>query len=213
MKKTVSISPASLPPPLKQRFEAMLPVIAGRSIVQWELCDTADADVVVHEHGDRLSLRITHERVFAGNADTLPIERDFRVATLMQTLDLAAVRVLNRRDSAVRTAQTSIADQGASLYQLKYWDVPDHRTPMKVLRTLAAMTRRPVSREWMTTVGGLSPPEADSLLAGLELRGALRSSSARRVPQAAPGAPAGFVSRLRHWLRAGRATAEAVAPR
>jgi hypothetical protein len=191
----------------------MLPVVAGRSIVHWELCDTADADVVFHEHGDRLSLRVTHERGLVADADILPIERDFRVATLMQTLDLAAVRVLNRRDSAVRTAQVSIADQDASLYQLKYWDVPGPRTPMKVLRTLAAMTRRPVSREWMTTVGGLSPPEADSLLAGLELRGALRSSSARGLSQAAPGAPSGFVSRLRHWLRGGRATASAVAPR
>ncbi|VTU19832.1 hypothetical protein [Variovorax sp. RA8] len=213
MKKTVSISPASLSQLLKERFEAMLPVVAGRSIVQWELCDTADADVVVQEHGDRLSLCITHERGLLADAGTLPIERDFRVATLMQTLDLAAVRVLNRRDSAVRTAQGSIADQGAPLYQLKYWDVPGHRTPMKVLRTLAAMTRRPVSREWMTTVGGLSPPEADSLLAGLELRGALRSSSAQRVPQAAPRAQAGFVSRLKHWLRGGRATVPTAAPR
>ncbi len=213
MKKTVSISPASLPQLLKQRFDAMLPVIAGRSIVQWELCDTADADVIVQEHGDRLNLRITHERGRLADADTLPIERDFRVATLMQTLDLAAVRVLNRRDSAVRTAQVSVADQGASLYQLKYWDVPGHRTSMKVLRTLAAMTRRPVSREWMTTVGGLSPPEADSLLAGLELRGALRSSSPQCVSQASPRAQPGFVSRLRHWLRGGRAAADGAVPR
>lgn len=213
MKKTISISPASLPQLLKERFEAMLPVAAGRSIVQWELCDTAHADVVLQEQGDRLSLRITQERGLLANADTLPIERDFRVATLMQTLDLAAVRVLNLRDSAVRTTQVSVADQGECLYQLKYWDVPGHRTPMKVLRTLAAMTRRPVSREWMTTVGGLSPPEADSLLAGLELRGALRSSSPQHVPRAAPGAQAGFVSRLKHWLRGGRFAAGAVVPR
>ncbi|MDR6857384.1 hypothetical protein [Variovorax guangxiensis] len=213
MKKTVSISPASLPHLLKERFEAMLPVVARRSIVQWELCDTADADVVLQEEGDRLSLRITHEGGLLADVDALAIERGFRVATLMQALDLAAVRVLNRRDSAVRTAQVSVADQGACLYQLKYWDVPVHRTSMKILRTLAAMTRRPVSREWMTTVGGLSPPEADSLLAGLELRGALRSSGPQRALQASPRAQADFVSRLRHWLRGGRATAGAAVPR
>lgn len=207
MKNTVSISSASLPQQLKERFEAMLPVVAGRSIVQWELCDAPHADVVLQEQGAQLGLRIKHESSLLPDADTLPLERAFRVATLMQALDLAAVRVLNRRDSAVRTARVAVADEGACLYQLKYWEVPVHRTSMKVLRTLAAMTRRPVSREWMTTVGGLSQPEADSLLAGLELRGALRSSSPERLLPASPRAQSGFVSRLRQWLRGGRATA------
>ncbi|OUL98843.1 hypothetical protein A8M77_29565 [Variovorax sp. JS1663] len=95
------------------------------------------------------------------------------------------------------------ADQSVDLYQLKYWVVPGHGMSMGVLCALATMTRRPVSRQWLMTEAGLSPAGVDFLLAGLEHRGALQTGAAGATENVVY-MPAGFVRRLKRWLRGRR---------
>lgn len=210
MKKTVSISTALLPPAVRERFEAMLPIAARRSIVQWQLTSLSEADVLLSERppvaADRqVTIHVTDEAPDSGR-QALVVPREFRVGILMDVLDLAAVRVLDHRDSNVRAAtQTPQAAHTQRMYQLKYWVVPGDRTAMRFLRTLAGMTRQPVSYAWMLSGGGLSSAEADALLIELELRGALRVTALPPQRPAAPPASTGFIARLRHWLRGGHA--------
>ncbi len=190
----------------------MLPVAAKRSVVQWELCSESDADVVLREHGvrgdDRVSVYVSDTAVVDGANGHLRIQREFRVNALMEVLELAAARVLDRRDRAVRHVQSVLgmqpepAEPAASLYQLKYWIVPGDRPPLAVLCALAGMTRRPVSREWLMAEAGLGVAAVDVLLAKLDRLGALRTNP---LPPAVPPQPSGLAARLRRWLRGGRA--------
>jgi len=212
MSKTVSVNPALLEGSLRKRFESMLPVIARRSIVQWELCGTAEADIVLREQrlpgDDGISLYISDDAAFDAAPDVLRVERAFRVNAMLEALDLAAARVLHRRDCAARATQRSVAGRSADLYQLKYWSVPGQHAPMNVLCALAGMTRRPVSREWLAAESKLSATEVDVLLVELELRGALRTNLAP-LDEPPGRAPAGFMARLKQWLRGPRTATSA----
>jgi hypothetical protein len=215
-RKTISISPALLPDALRQRFEAMLPVVAKRSVVEWELSTEADADVVLREHAvsgdDRISVYVRDDVVFAGAAGALRVPLEFRVNALMDVLELAAARVLDRRDRAVRAVQRPSMASSERLYQLKYWIITPDRMPLAVLCALAGMTRRPVSREWLMVESRLSAAGVDLLLMKLERLGALHvdpTISADRPPRARTG----LASRLRQWLRGGRAASPMAASR
>lgn len=96
-------------------------------------------------------------------------------------------------------------DQSTDLYQLRYWIVPGHGMPMSVLCALATMTRRPVSRQWLMTESGLSADGVDLLLAELQSRGALQTGAATATATGLVHMPAAFITRLKRWLRGGRA--------
>ena len=219
MKKSVRINATLLSPVLRARFDTMLQVAGRRSIVQWLVADDPGAaDVVLKEAPDAADERTVP--IYVG--DTLPagddpqrlcMPADFRVSTLMDALDLAAVRVMNRWDALARATPLvtrPAQDTPAQQYQLRHWVfLGDNRSGMNYTRTLAAMTQRPVTHQWMTSRGGLSTAQADSLLADLQLRGALHTTSIAPLAQAqarsavAP-ARAGFVGRLRRWLAGSR---------
>ncbi|MBS0426792.1 MAG: hypothetical protein JSR41_05840 [Proteobacteria bacterium] len=218
MKKSVRINATLLSPALRARFDTMLQVAGRRSIVQWLVAeDPSAADVVLKQApgnaGDERTVPI-----YVG--DTLPpgddpqrlcMPADFRVSTLMDALDLAAVRVMNRWDALARATPLVTRpehDAPAQQYQLRHWVfLGDNRSGMAYTRTLAAMTQRPVTRQWMTSRGGLSAVQADSLLADLQLRGALRTTILAPLAEArgaATPARAGFVGRLKRWLAGSR---------
>lgn len=212
MKKTVFINAALLPSALRMRFLGMLEVAARRSIVDWELAEGPSADVVLRERlgaddAHSVPIYISDKPLPHADVNLLRLERDFRVTALMDVLDLAAVRVMNRREQSARVA-VALPEQNDARYRLKHWVfLGGNRSGANYMRVLAAMTREPVSRPWIMKTGGLNTLQVDSLLSELQLRGALVSE----VP--APAAPArptstvasrGFVSRLKRWIGGSR---------
>lgn len=214
MKKTFLISAALLPSDLRARFTEMLPVAARRSIVTWELTQAASADVVLrdrqgpdHErNGDSVPIYVTDTPLSGGDANLLRMEQAFRVNTLMDMLDLAAVRLMNRREQSARVA-VALPTRADTLYRLKHWVfLGASRGGANYMRVLATMSREGVSRQWMVSTGGLSEAQADTLLAELQLRGALVSQAPQATAPAARSTPAsrGFVTRLKRWISGSR---------
>lgn len=213
MKKTVFISAALLPATLRTRFLSMLEVAARRSIVSWEVADGASADVVLRERlgaDDERSVPIYLSDAPLNHKDVnlLRLDREFRVNALMDVLDLAAVRVMNRREQSARVAVALPAHSDAR-YRLKHWVfLGGNRGGANYMRVLAAMSREAVSRPWIMKTGGLNDLQVDSLLSELQLRGALLSEVT--APAAAPArsmgtaASRGFVSRLKRWIGGSR---------
>lgn len=215
MKKSISISAALLSSDLRRRFLELLQVAGRRSIVAWELTDPANADVVLRERvtpgGDAgVSIYVSDTPLSGGNLSLLRLESSFHVNALRDMLDLAAVRVMDQREKRVQVAADNRAHSTAQ-YRLKHWVfLGPGRSGSAYTRVMAAMSRQSVSRDWMTAQGGLTGAQADSLLADLQLRGALLGGSAAPAPSAtaqaqpvpAPMAPAlrGFVSRLKSWI-------------
>ena len=212
MKKTLLISAALLSDALRTRFLAMLDVAARRSIVAWELTDGATADVVLHERigaDDSLTvpIYISDKPLQHGDVNLLRLDHEFRLSALIDVLDLAAVRVMNRREQSARMA-FAMAPQPDMRYRLKHWVfLGGNRAGANYIRVLAAMSREAVSRQWILQKGGLSDAQTDSLLAELQLRGALISEApAVSVRERATSTPAsrGFVSRLKRWIGGSR---------
>lgn len=212
MKKTLFISLAMLPAALRIRVQDMLEVAARRSIVAWEVADGASADVLFRErlaaHEDAsVSIYISDTPLPHDDINLLRLDREFRLSALMDALDLAAVRVMKRREQSARSAVR--APQLPDLrYRLKHWVfLGSDRAGVTYMRVLAAMSREAVSRQWIMQKGGLNAIQADSLLAELQLRGALISeaptpTAPERVVRAA--APQGFVARLKRWIGGSR---------
>ncbi|RYF82309.1 MAG: hypothetical protein EOO29_07520 [Comamonadaceae bacterium] len=220
MKKTLFISAALLPPELRTRFLAMLEVAARRSIVAWELVDGAAADVVLRERlgaddGRTVPIYISHSPLQHADVNLLRLAPDFRLSGLMDVLDLAAVRVMNRREQSARDTVT-LPPQPDMRYRLKHWVfLGSNRAGANYMRVLAAMSRDAISRQWMLQKGGLDDGQADSLLAELQLRGALISEApAMAAPERASTTPAsrGFVSRLKRWIGGSRTQTLAPTP-
>lgn len=210
MKKSISISAALLSSDLRLRFLELLQVAGRRSIVAWTLADPAHADVVLREGpapaGDGpVSIYVSDTPVPGGDSSLLRMERAFRVNTLLDMLDLASVRVMGQREKRAEVAVASAANPAAQ-YRLKHWVfLGPSRAGSAYTRVMATMSRQAVNRDWMTSHGGLTGDQADSLLADLQLRGALvGTETAPAAPADAkpPMAPAlrGFVSRLKSWI-------------
>ena len=221
-KKTVFINAALLSDPLRARFLGMFDVAARRSIVAWRLVNGPDAEVVLHEHpadddGVGVSVYISDTPLSHTNVHLLRLEREFRVNALMDVLDLAAVRVLNRREQHAHKAP-ALPQQSDTRYRLRHWVfLGGEHADASHMRVLAAMSRRAVSRAWLLKNGGLNERQVDALLAELRLRGALVSeesppSAATPTPAPATGvgtaASHGFVARLKRWIGGSRAATE-----
>lgn len=215
MKKTLFISTALLPAALRTRFLAMLEVAARRSIVAWELAEGACADVVLRERlgnddSRSVPIYISDTRLPHADVNLLRLDQEFRLSALMDVLDLAAVRVMNRREQSARVAVV-MPPQPDMRYRLKHWVfLGGSRAGANYMRVLAAMSREAVSRQWMLHKGGLNDSQVDSLLAELQLRGALISelpaAAVRARPTSTP-ASIGFVSRLKRWIGGNRTPA------
>ncbi|WP_225781761.1 hypothetical protein [Xenophilus sp. Marseille-Q4582] len=217
MKKTVFISTALLPATLRARFLSLLEVAARRSIVAWEVVDGPGADVVLRERlgadDDRsVPIYISDTPLPHADVNLLRLERDFRVTALMDVLDLAAVRVMSRREQSARVT-VALPAQSDVRYRLKHWVfLGGNRGGANYVRVLAAMTREPVSRPWIMKTGGLNDLQVDSLLSELQLRGALLSevpsaAAPTRPRTATTAASRGFVSRLKRWIGGSRSAA------
>lgn len=212
MKKTLLISAALLTPELRTRFLAMLEAAARRSIVAWELVDGAAADVVLRERmgaddGRSMPIYISSTPLPHADFNFLRLDLDFRLSALMDVLDLAAVRVMNRREQSARET-VAMPPQSDMRYRLKHWVfLGSNRTGANYMRVLAAMSREAVSRQWMLQKGGLDDAQANSLLAELQLRGALISEAPAVALSERAGttsASRGFVSRLKRWIGGSR---------
>lgn len=194
------------------RFVALFQVAQTRSVAAWTRVPPHEAQVVV-SHGlpwrvpRVVSLCIDAPLSCRDVGDVFPLESGFRVASLIQALDEAAVRVRQLQGLSGATAATG--------YQLRHWLVLGaDKHSANHARVLAAMSRRAVTREWMTTGGGLRPAEIDALLAELRAHGALQELSARSsAPVRDTPAPSelqalanrpGLVGRLRLWLSSAR---------
>lgn len=205
MKKTIRVSAALLPPSLRQRFDTLLNVAGKRSIATWQVTDHASAEVLLkepdrHTADRRLAILVSDEPVSGVDGRSLRMPLDFRVANLMDVLDLAAVRALAARDASATRAPAVEPD---TLYQLKHWVFLDEAFSSRpFVRVLAAMSRNAISRAWMESSGGLSIAQADALLHKLNISGALiltRRTTQAQAPIERPS-DGGFVGRLRRWI-------------
>lgn len=219
MKKTVLYNADRLPAAQRDRLAQLMPVAVKRSIARWESALPAVADVIFSASADAACVQIqmsdaTH---LPSGHQPITVPTEFRLAALMDALDLAAVRVMNARDSGARSLTSTTGTSAAPLawrYGLTFWAVPGQRAPLALLRVLAVMTRRSVTREWIRDQGQLNDIQTDAFLADLELRGALRKT-ALTAGHSATGAtlavaPAGLLQRLRSWLRGDRQNALAL---
>lgn len=209
MKKTIRLSVALLPPSLRHRFTTLLNVAGKRSIAAWQITDHASAEVLLmesasHPADQRLAILVSDDPAKGVDGRSLRVPVDFRVANLMDVLDLAAVRALAARE--VPSVQTPTA-KPEMLYQLKHWVfLSDAFSSPAFVRVLAAMSRKAVSRAWMESKGGLQIAQVDSLLRELNVLGALiLKLSTPQAPETIE-APSngGFVSRLRRWIGGAR---------
>lgn len=220
-KAVLRIGSHALPDIELTRFKALFQVAQTRSLVAWLSVPAAQAQVVV-SHGQpwrgtrAVSLCIDPPASFLGDADVVPLASGFRVLSLIQALDEAALRVL--RSAARPTEVSPIA------YRLRHWVVlgADKQSGHHA-RVMAAMSRRALTREGMASGGGLSTTEIDALLSELRAHGALHEVAAEDAR--APSAPAtekappvlasrpGLVGRLRQWFFNARAGESRPEPR
>lgn len=219
MKTVLKIGLDALPNAELARFTALFPVAETRTQVAWVRVKAADADVVVcHRQpwrGSRaVSLCIDPLPLPAHEAGTglVPLERRFRVLTLMAALDRAALRALETRG---RQPPGSSRPRG-----LRHWVVQGtDRLRARCVRVKAAIGRRAVSRDWMASGGSLSFNEIDDLLSELREHGSWRTRQDDPLIWQ-PGKPAaaaslrrpGWLSRLRRWLKRQRAAGDACEP-
>lgn len=105
---------------------------------------------------------------------------------LVTALDLAAIRVLNAWDAKAKAIR-EVTHDSTIIYQLRHWvSLGPDKAGMAYARVLAAMSRRPVTRKWIATDGGLSGDQTDSLLAELQTRGALKVLDCAVMPLTPP---------------------------
>ncbi len=211
MKKTIRVSAALLPPSLRLRFNTLIGDAGKRSIVAWQVTDHASAEVLLKEPGDqssdqRFSIYVSDDPVHGPDGRSLSVPLDFRVANLMDVLDLAAVRVMAARDESATPAPTT---ESKPLYRLKHWVFLDETfSGPPFVRVLAAMSRKAVSRDWMESACGLSSAQVDALLHTLNTTGALvlthQSTSTQAQAPTASLPSGGFVGRLRRWIGGAR---------
>lgn len=226
MKKSITINATLLPRELQARFTSMMRIASERSIVRWvESDDASTAQVVLKENVSPDDTRFVpiYVRDIVGNASNqqfLHILPDFRVRGLMDVLDLAAVRVMNRWDKHTRTipsGRTASNALHAERYQLRHWVfLGAERSEIRHARTLAAMTRRPITREWMISSGGLNALEIDAMLDELRLRGALitttESSVSSKPESAAASDRLSLVRKITRWIGGHRSKMRAATP-
>lgn len=212
-KTVLKIGSDDLPEAELTRFTVLFQVAQTRGAVAWTQVPPAEAEVVV-SHGvpwratQAVNLCIDPRVSCAAELNVIPLESGFRVATLIEALDRASARVLQRRGQSLAGAAVG--------YRLRHWVVlgPDQQSANHA-RVMAAMSRRNVTREWMATGAGLGAAQIEGLLSELRAHGALCESrpdgGARREPDDNGGPRVllnrpGFVGRLRHWFAGASAT-------
>lgn len=211
MKTVLKIGIDALPNADLARFTALFQVAETRTVVAWVRVRPADADVVVC-HGlpwrstRAISLCLDPVALCETGAEVVPLERGFRVLSLIAALDRASARAQALRAQRAGNG-TLFVDR------LRHWVVVGaDKLSAHHARVMAALSRRAVTRDWMATGGSLSFSEIDALLSELREHGALHGSGAEPlVWQPAKPAPAarqqrpGFLGKLRHWFGAQRA--------
>jgi hypothetical protein len=202
MKTVLKIGLDALPNAELARFTALFPVAETRTQVAWVRVRPVDADVVVcHRQPWRATRAVTLciDPIAVRGADTelVPLERGFRVLTLMAALDRAALQVLARRWQRGRPASVA--------RRLSHWvQARAVQLAARQARLVAALSRRAVARDWMARSGSLSFAEVDELLSELREHGAWADSGAEPLVwlPAKPCAPQRQLpSRLLDWLR------------
>ncbi|WP_435475783.1 hypothetical protein [Variovorax sp. GB1P17] len=220
---TATFNAALLSPAVQERFQTLFSVAERKSVLAWQEAPLPRAEVVICDSDlQDLSTEGSSCTVFVGAAvaPTQPaatnatrrfqLMPDFTVGQLLDTLDRAAVWLLEVRSQKRVQQRAQEAELPSSSYQLRRWVTlsADLSAPGYV-RAMALLTREPMSIERLCNHSGLLGWQAQDLLTELKRLDVLSvTGAAIRQPaaQAAPGTdrPGSFFSKLSRWLRQGR---------
>ena len=220
MRRTLSIAIDALDEGLRNAFVPVLEVAKSRSIADWAVAPSGQADLVCRTPldgsvtGQRgLGLWFARREVAQrlGADGDVSIDPDgIRVVSVLTALDMAAVRLLQRGDQARAEASQAAASRGpaARMYRLKHW--PNLAGPFASRRHFAAaalLTKRSMTREELVRASELSATEVLIFVDELHRLGALRviddapvAASATPPPKQAAVRPLALLARARAWL-------------
>ena len=219
MRRTLSIAIDALDEGLRNAFVPVLEVAKSRSIADWTLAPSGQADLVCRTPLDG---SVTGQRGLAlwfarreaaqrlgADGDVSIDPEGIRVVSVLTALDMAAVRLLQRGDQArADAAQAAPRAPSARLYRLKHW--PNLAGPFASRRHFAAaalLTKRSMTREELVRACELSATEVLIFVDELHRLGALRviddapvAASATPPPKQAAVRPLALLARARAWL-------------
>lgn len=218
MRRTLSIAIDALDEGLRNAFVPVLEVAKSRSIADWAVAPSGQADLVCRTPldgsvtGQRgLGLWFARREVAQrlGADGDVSIDPDgIRVVSVLTALDMAAVRLLQRSDQARAEASQTAASRAPSarLYRLKHW--PNLAGPFASRRHFAAaalLTKRSMTREELVRASELGATEVLIFVDELHRLGALRviedaPAVAPPPPARPPARPLALIARARAWL-------------